>query len=77
MSDREKAIQLIKEIPDSKMIFVVDMLKSIKGLLVEEIEPDDFDLAMIKEANQENDGTKVSLEDLLKRDGVTYADLQD
>lgn len=77
MSDKEKAIQLIEEIPDNKMIFVVEMLKNIKGLLVEEIEPDDFDLRMIQESMQENDGTKVSLEDLLKKDGITYADLQD
>lgn len=77
MSDKEKAIQLIEEIPDNKMIFVVEMLKNIKGLLVEEIEPDDFDLRMIQESRQENDGTKVSLEDLLKKDGITYADLQD
>lgn len=77
MSDKEKAIQLIEEIPDNKMIFVVEMLKNIKGLLVEEIEPDDFDLRMIQESKQENDGTKVSLEDLLKKDGITYADLQD
>lgn len=76
MSDKEKAIQLIKEIPDNKMIFVVEMLKNIKGLLVEEIEPDDFDLRMIQESRQENDGTKVSLEDLLKKDGITHADLQ-
>ncbi len=77
MSDKEKAIQLIEEIPDNKMIFVVEMLKNIKGLLVEEIEPDDFDLRIIQESRQENDGTKVSLEDLLKKDGITYADLQD
>ena len=60
MSEREKAIQLIKEIPDNKLVFVVDMLNSIKKLLIEEVEPDEWDLEMIAQAEQENDGTKVS-----------------
>ena len=36
MSEREKAIQLIKEMPENKMIFVVKILRDIK----EENEPD-------------------------------------
>lgn len=76
MSEREKAIQLIKEIPDNKLIFVVDMLNSIKNLLIEEVEPDEWDLKMIAEAERENDGTTVSFEEILKKDGLTYADGQ-
>ena len=75
MSEREKAMQLIKEIPDSKMIFVVNMLMKIKGLPVEEIEPDEWDLKMIEEAKKNNDGSSVSFEELLKKAGLTYADL--
>ncbi len=75
MSEREKAMQLIKEIPDSKMIFVVNMLMKIKGLPVEEIEPDEWDLKMIEEAKKNNDGSSVSFEELLKKEGLTYADL--
>ena len=59
MSEREKAIQLIKEIPDNKLVFVVDMLNSIKKLLIEEVEPDEWDLEMIAQAEQENYGTKL------------------
>lgn len=40
MSEREKAIQLIKEMPDNKMIFAVKILRDIKGLPAEENEPD-------------------------------------
>ena len=76
MSEREKAIQLIKEIPDNKLVFVVDMLNSIKKLLIEEVEPDEWDLEMIGQAEQENDGTKVSFDELLQKEGLTYADLQ-
>lgn len=76
MSEREKAIQLIKEIPDNKLVFVVDMLNSIKKLLIEEVEPDEWDLEMIAQVEQENDGTKVSFDELLQKEGLTYADLQ-
>ena len=40
MSEREKAIQLIKEMPENKMIFVVKILRDIKGLPAEENEPE-------------------------------------
>lgn len=73
MSEREKAIQLIKEIPDNKLVFVVDMLNSIKKLLIEEVEPDEWDLEMIAQAEQENDGTKVSFDELLQKEGLTLS----
>ena len=41
----------------------------------EEVEPDEWDLAMIREAEKENDGSYITFEDLLKADGLTYADL--
>ena len=31
---------------------------------------------MIAQAEQENDGTKVSFDELLQKEGLTYADLQ-
>lgn len=76
MSDKERAIQLLEEIPENKMNYVVNMLVNIRNLLMEEEDPDEWDLRMIAEAAQENDGTAVSLEEMLKRDGLTYADLQ-
>lgn len=77
MSDRERAVQLLEQIPESKMLFVVDMLNSIRNLLIDEVEPDEWDIRMMKEAEAENNGETISLEELLKRDGLTYADLQD
>ena len=41
------------------------------------MEPDKWDLDMIDEAKKENDGETVTFEELLKREGLTYADLQD
>jgi hypothetical protein len=77
MSNKERALQIIDGIPESKMIFVVDLLNSVKGLLVDEVEPDAWDLEMIAEAEKANDGEKMSLDEMLKRDGLTYADIQD
>lgn len=77
MSDRERAIQLLNNIPDSKMFFVVNMLENVNRLLIDEIEPDSWDLKMISQAQAENDGVRATLDELLEKDGLTYADLQD
>ena len=43
------------------------MFMSIKELAnIEEIEPDEWDLAMIKHAEEENDGETISLESFAK-----------
>lgn len=76
MSNKEKVLQLIDDIPDYKLIYVIDMLNSIKSLLVEEIEPDEWDLQMIADAKKNNDGTTVTLDEMLAKDGLTYEDLQ-
>ncbi|MCD8015783.1 MAG: hypothetical protein LUG99_21985 [Lachnospiraceae bacterium] len=49
-------------------MFVIDMLSSIKGLLTEEVEPDEWGRQMIAEAKQENDGATVSFEELLMKE---------
>lgn len=77
MSNKERVLQLINEIPDYKLIYVVDLLNSIKSLLIEEVEPDQWDLQMIDQSQKENDGQTVSFEEMLEKDGLTYEDLQD
>lgn len=77
MSNKERVLQLIDDIPDQKLIYVVDMLNSIKNLLVEEVEPDEWDLQMINQAQEENDGTTISFEKLVDELGVTlWANIQ-
>ncbi|MCX4322843.1 MAG: hypothetical protein OSJ59_07730 [Lachnospiraceae bacterium] len=70
MSNRERVLQLIEGIPDIKLHFVVEMLESLKAYAGEEIEPDEWDLQMIAQAEQENDGETVALEDLAGELGV-------
>ncbi len=68
MSNKELAINIINQIPEYKLTYVVDVLNGIKNMLidVEEVEPDEIDLAMIAEAEEVNDGTTITLEDLAK-----------
>lgn len=80
MSNKEKAIDIINQIPEYKLIYVVDMLNSIKNMIVgdvPEVKPDEWDLNMIHDASKINDGTTITFEELLAKDGLTYADLQD
>lgn len=66
MSNKERIIQLIDTIPDQKLVFVVDMLETLKGYAGEAIEPDEWDLKMIKESEKENDGEYITFENMLK-----------
>lgn len=75
MSNKERIMQLIEDVPDSRLVYIVGILESLKAYAHEEIEPDEWDLKMIAEADKENNGETVSFEELLARDGWTYADL--
>lgn len=61
---------------------VLDDLDRLEGIKdndpgPEEVKPDEWDLKMIADAKKENDGETVSFSELLERDGLTYADIQD
>lgn len=71
MSNKERVIQLINNIPDNKLIFVVDMLESMKAYAGEEIEPDEWDLKMILDAKQENDGETLTFDEVVRELGIT------
>ncbi|MBS6721811.1 MAG: hypothetical protein KH268_02195 [Clostridiales bacterium] len=77
MSNREYAHQLLDKIPESKIIYIVGILEGAAIPEIEEAEPDEWDLAMIAKAKQENDGETVTFDELMKKEGLTYADLQD
>lgn len=70
MSDREIAMNIINQIPEYKLTYVVKMLEGVRDLIAEEAEPDELDLKMIKEAGEVNDGTFVTLENLAKDLGL-------
>lgn len=66
MSNKERAMQLLEDIPENKLVFIVDMLENIKAYAGEEIEPDEWDLEMIDHAERENDGHGTPIETLAR-----------
>ncbi len=75
MSEREQLKQAIDRLPEYKLAYVANLILSIEKTEIEEVEPDEWDLKMIAEAKAGNDGSAVSLEELLEKEGLTYADL--
>ena len=52
MSNKERIMELIDGIPDRRLVFIVDMLESLKAYAGEEIPPDEWDLQMIQETEE-------------------------
>ena len=75
MSERERIKQAIDRLPEYKLAYVSNLILSIEKTDIEEVEPDEWDLAMIAEAKKHNDGSVVTLEELLEKEGLSYADL--
>ena len=70
MSNRERAMQLLEKVPETKLNYIIGILEGAAITDIEEVEPDEWDLKMIAEANRENDGEGVTLEDLEKELGL-------
>ena len=66
MSDRERAMQLLEKVPETKLYYIIGILEGAIIPDIEEVEPDEWDLKMIDEASSENDGEEVTIEDLKK-----------
>ena len=66
MSHKERILQLVNDIPEYRLIFVVNLLESLRAYAGEEIEPDAWDLQMLADAEKENDGTTVTMEQLME-----------
>lgn len=75
MSDRERLKQVIDQMPEYKIAYIANLILGIDKMDIEEVEPDAWDLKMIEEAKINNDGSAVTLEELLEKEGLTYADL--
>ena len=61
MSNKERILQLVEDIPENKLIFVINVLESLKAYAGETIAPDEWDLEMIEEAEKENDGETMEM----------------
>lgn len=70
MSDRERAMQLLEKVPETKLYYIIGILEGAAIPDIEEVEPDEWDLKMIAEADSENDGEEVTLEELKQELGL-------
>ena len=70
MSDRERAMQLLEKVPETKLYYIIGILEGAAIPDIEEVEPDEWDLKMIAEAKRENGGEEVTLEELKKELGL-------
>lgn len=73
MSTTERLHTLIDEMPmDQQEAWLIILEASRRKPIIEEIEPDEWDLEMIKQAKEENDGEIISLESFAKELGIDY-----
>lgn len=61
MSNKERVLQLIDDIPDNKLKFIVDMLESLRAYAGETTIPGEYDPNMINDAKNE-DGDNIIVE---------------
>jgi|GEM_PF-934807 len=75
MSLKEEAYKIIKEIPEEKMGKVLDILKSLKEIIDEEL--DEFDIYLIEEAQKilASEEEYIPFEEVLKEAGIDEKDL--
>ena len=69
LSNRETATQIINSMAESKLPYVINILRKIQNSYVE-VQPDEWDLELLTKAQKENDGTVISINELAKDLGV-------
>jgi hypothetical protein len=77
-ASKAKAHQLIDALPDEKMSKVLIILEGVKDIIIEDEEPDEWDLQLVKEAQEAlKNGEFIPFEEVLKEAGLNEKDLQD
>ena len=76
MSTTERLHTIIDEMPmDQQEAWLIILEASRRKQVIEETEPDEWDLEMIKQAEEENDGEAISLESFAKELGIDHDSL--
>ena len=68
-NNRKTATQIINSMSENKLPYVIKILRKINNTY-ENVEPDEWDLNLLTQAQKENDGTVISIEDLAKDLGI-------
>ncbi|MDE5578303.1 MAG: hypothetical protein K2J11_13070 [Oscillospiraceae bacterium] len=72
MSTKELAYSLIDRLTERQLEAIVEILKGLSLPQIPETEPDEWDVEMIKRAEEENDGETINIEDFARELGIDY-----
>lgn len=72
---KERAHKLIDSLPTEKLVYVVAILTGMKGLIINEEKPDEFDLLLIADSKIDNDDD-MDLDDFAARLGLDAHELK-
>ena len=74
MSERERIINLLERVPDNELSYIIGYIQGLTAKndvnAILEIEPDEWDLEMIAQAEKENDGEEITLDDFAAELGI-------
>ena len=74
MSERERIINLLERVPDNELSYIIGYIQGLTAKndvnAILEIEPDEWDLEMIAQAEKENDGEGITLDDFAAELGI-------
>lgn len=72
---RQKAHDLIERLPDDQIAYIISIIEGIKGMSIPNDIPDELDLYLIKESENDRDETET-LDDFVKELGFDVDELQ-
>ncbi len=75
MSTKELVYKYIDRLNESQLNAIIAVLKQFDIPMCAEVEPDEWDIEMIRRAEAVNDGETVSIEELAKDLGVDYGSI--
>ena len=73
---KKKAHKLIDSLPEEELAYVIKIIERIKGIDISDEDPDDFDMYLIKESNEDSDDT-IALDKFVEELGFKLDELQD
>lgn len=71
MTNKERAEQLLANIPDHKLPYIINILEDVQAYAGEAIPPDDWDLEMLSEIENNSECKEfISCEEAMKELGI-------
>jgi hypothetical protein len=72
---KKKAHKLIDSLPEDQVAYVIKIIEGIKGISISDEDPDEFDMYLIKESNEDSDDS-MPLDKFAEELGFNIDELQ-